>query len=142
MSDNDHHFAKSIFFSCIDDRLVDSHYTFVKQINGAFCADMAGGGLALISPEQSQAALEQIIDAYKINHIDHVYIESHIDCGAYLLSGVTFIDRESEVGKLYADLETAKSAVQSALIQAGAQAGEVTVLTRVVDFNNQLLRVA
>ncbi len=133
------HFAKNVFFSCIDDRLVKSHSLFVKQIGGAFCPSMAGGGLAFISSEQSDIALKQIVAAYTINHINHVYIESHTDCGAYRLAGVTFRSLEDEIKRLEDDLEVAVSKINASLLKTGAAPGEVIVTTRIVNPGDHVL---
>jgi carbonic anhydrase len=127
------HFAKNIFFSCIDDRLQISHHNFVKLIGGAFTVKLAGGGLALIHPEDSQTALKQIALAFSINKIDHVYIESHLNCGAYKAHGIIFGSRQEEIYKLYGDLEFAKKVVIETLLEAGAEAENIKIITRVVD---------
>ena len=133
MSTYPSHSAKNVYFGCIDDRLVQPHILFVDMIGGAFCPSLAGGALAFISPEQRDIALKQIIAAYSINHIDHVYIESHTDCDAYGLAGVVFNDLEEEIQRLYKDLEFAKNEVVGALLRAGAQTTEFKVITRLID---------
>ncbi len=121
----------------MDDRLVKPHRLFVDEIGGAFCPSLAGGGLALTAPEQRSIALQQIVAAYKINHIDHVYIESHSNCGAYRLAGVVFNSHEEEIQRLYSDLNIARTEVRTALARAGAVDGEITIVTRVVDPEGQ-----
>jgi carbonic anhydrase len=127
------HFAKNVYFGCIDDRLVQPHISFVNMIGGAFCPALAGGALAFTFPEQRDTALKQIIAAYSINHIDHIYIESHTDCGAYGMAGIVFNDFDEEVRRLYQDLEFAKTQVVAALLRAGAQSTDFKVVTRLVD---------
>jgi carbonic anhydrase len=126
------HSAKNVFFSCIDDRLSAKHSAFVKTIGGAFCPSLAGGALAFVLPEQRDIALLQVVAAYKINQINHVYLESHTDCGAYKLAGIVFKDQAEETKRLRSDLERAKSEVQSALTAAGAKPGEVEVVATIV----------
>jgi carbonic anhydrase len=133
------HFAKNVFFSCMDDRLVKPHQTFIDGIGGAFYPSLAGGGLALTVPEQRSIALKQIVTAYQINHVNHIYLESHIDCGAYHLAGVIFGSQKEEIQRLYSDLNIARTEVQAALAQAGAAEGEITVITRVVDLRGKLV---
>jgi carbonic anhydrase len=127
------HFAKNVFFSCIDDRLVQEHLNFIIKIGGAFFPSVAGGGLAFIDPAEQDTALKQVAASYKINRIDTVYIESHTDCGAYRLSGAVFHSLADELQRLYEDLDHAQVLVQKALSEAGAKPGEVTVHTSVVN---------
>jgi carbonic anhydrase len=133
------HFAKNVFFGCIDDRLVESHLKFIIEIGGAFYPAVAGGGLAFVSESDRGTALKQVAASYKINHVNNVYLESHTDCGAYALSGAVFQDAEGELSKLYADLDQASELIRSALKEAGAQDGEVTLHTRVVDPSGHFL---
>jgi carbonic anhydrase len=127
------HFAKNVFFSCIDDRLVQEHLNFIVKIGGAFFPSVAGGGLAFVDPAEQDTALKQVAASYAINRINTVYIESHTDCGAYRLSGAVFHSPTDELARLYEDLDKATVLVLKALEQAGAAAGEVTVHTRVVN---------
>ena len=133
MSASSPHFAKNVFFACIDDRLVESHLKFIIKIGGAFYPAVAGGGLAFVSPGEHDTALKQVAASYKINQINHVYLESHTDCGAYALSGAKFASAEDELMRLYADLDQAKAQVETALLQAGATPGEVELHVRVVN---------
>jgi carbonic anhydrase len=127
------HFAKNVFFACIDDRLVETHLKFVIKLGGAFYPAVAGGGLAFIDESERATALKQVAAAYTINHINTVYLESHTDCGAYRLSGAVFNSLGEELERLYDDLDRAAILVQDTLAAAGAQRGEVTVHVRVVD---------
>lgn len=139
MSEIPPHTAKNVFFSCMDDRLVAAHGQFVEEIGPSFCPTIAGGGLALVDPEQHQIALNQIRAAYKINQVTSVYIESHLDCGAYRLAGYAFENEADETDKLYSDLEVAKAGVFEALAQAGAAPADIDVIVRVVDPTGQLV---
>jgi carbonic anhydrase len=121
VSSPNEHFAKNVFFACIDDRLV-----------GAFYAAVAGGGLAFVNPTDQNTALKQVTAAYTINHITDVYLESHTSCGAYKLSGVEFSNPAEELERLYADLDKASELVLSALHHAGAAEGEIRIHARVV----------
>jgi hypothetical protein len=132
--------VKSVFFGCIDPRLVESHCKFVGEIGGAYFPSMGGGGLALIDPEQREVALNQIVIPYKIGQIDHVYLESHLECQAYAQAGIDFNSQEDEINRLKADLENAKKGVQAALVRAGAKPDEVVVTTRVVDHGGDLVK--
>ena len=127
------HFAKSAFVSCIDDRLTYSHTKLITRIGGAFQICLAGGGLAFLLPLEREVALQQVVVAYKVNKISHVYIESHTGCGKYTLAGITFESREDEVRRLYRDLDHAAVAIEDALVKAGAAIGEVKIITSVVD---------
>jgi carbonic anhydrase len=133
VSTNRPHFAKNVFFGCIDDRIVESHLKFIIKIGGAFYPAVAGGGLAFIDLAERETALTQVVASYKINKVDTVYIESHTDCGAYRLAGVTFSSPEDEIDRLYGDLDSAKALIQDALSTAGAADGEITIHTRVVN---------
>jgi carbonic anhydrase len=127
------HFAKNVFFGCIDDRLVESHLKFIIEIGGAFFPAVAGGGLAFVDPSEQATALKQVAAAYAINKIDTVYLESHTDCGAYRLAGIKFESDAAEVDHLYHDLDKAAVLIQDALTAAGASPDEVTVHVQVVD---------
>lgn len=134
------HTAKSVFFGCIDDRLVEADVAFIKKLEGgAFHPKIAGGGIAFLTEEDRRSALKQIAASYRINHITDVYLESHTDCGAYKLAGITFDDPITETRRLYEDLDRAAEAVRNTLIEAGAQEGEVAVHLRVVDPDGQLV---
>jgi carbonic anhydrase len=133
VSKNRAHFAKNVFFGCIDDRIVESHLQFIVKIGGAFYPAVAGGGLAFIDLAERETALTQVVASYKINKIDTVYIESHTDCGAYRLAGVSFASPEEEVSHLYSDLDSAAVLISDALAKAGAKPGEVKIHTRVVN---------
>ncbi|HEV2413098.1 MAG TPA: hypothetical protein VGS28_04855 [Candidatus Saccharimonadales bacterium] len=136
------HFAKNVFFSCIDDRLSNAHAEFIKNIGGAFAIAIAGGGLALLSPDDRKVALKEIALAYMINKIDHVYLESHMECGAYKFAGVHFNDPEQELECLYSDLDKAAAAVRTELLRAGAKSDEVEVTVRVVDTDGHVVQRA
>jgi len=127
------HFAKNVFFACIDDRLVQNHLKFIVEIGGAFFPSVAGGGLAFIDPAERQTALKQVAAAYKINHITKVFLESHTDCGAYHLSGAVFHSVSEELTRLYRDLDEAAVLITETLEQAGAAPHEVTIHVNVVD---------
>src|SRR6516164_5706149 len=109
MSKIPQHYAKSCLFACIDDRLAQPDFEYMKQIGGAFCPALAGGGLAIISPATREAAITQIVLAYKINQITDVYLQSHTDCGAYKLAGAVFATPQAEIDRLYADLDEAET---------------------------------
>jgi len=132
------HFAKNVFFACIDDRLTESHLKLIIKLGGAFYAAVAGGGLAFLAPDSQETALKQVALSYKINHIDNVYIESHTNCGAYALSGATFVNATEELTRLYADLDQAAGKIQTALSEAGAAPGEVMVHVSVVSPDGQV----
>lgn len=138
MSASSPHFAKNVFFACIDDRLVESHLQFIIKIGGAFYPAVAGGGLAFVSPQEHDTALKQVAASYKINQVKHVYLESHTDCGAYALSGAKFNSPTEELNRLYADLDQAKTQVEAALLETGAATGEVEVHLRVVNPDGEL----
>src|SRR5664279_1108328 len=127
MSKASPHFAKSLYFTCIDERLFDNKSAYIDQLGGAFHPAMAGGGHAIVNPEHRASAIMQIVIGYKVNHITDVYLESHTDCGAYGLSGITFSDPTEEINHLYRDLDTASELVKNALHEAGAKPGEVTI---------------
>lgn len=138
MSTTSPHFAKNVFFACIDDRLTESHLKTIIKIGGAFYAAVAGGGLAFLAPDTQETALKQVALSYKINRINNVYLESHTNCGAYALSGATFQSEAEELDRLYADLDQAAEKIQATLREAGAEPGEVTVNVSVVDPNGQV----
>lgn len=127
------HFAKNVFFACIDDRLVESHLKLIIKLGGAFYPAVAGGGLAFVNPAEQETALKQVVASYKINQVNSVYIESHTDCGAYRLSGAVFHTATEELERLYADLDRAAELVLDALHKAGAGEDEVAVHVSVVD---------
>jgi carbonic anhydrase len=133
------HFAKNVFFGCIDDRLVKPHAEYIESVGGAFAPAVAGGGLAFVSEMESLTALKQVAAAYQINHITDAYLESHTDCGAYRLAGAVFTSPTDELLQLYHDLDQAAELVQQALVEAGARPGEVTIHTRVVNPGGELL---
>ncbi|HEY2004184.1 MAG TPA: hypothetical protein VGH44_03640 [Candidatus Saccharimonadia bacterium] len=133
MSATSPHFAKNVFFGCIDDRLVEPHLKLIIKLGGAFYAAVAGGGLAFVSDQEQSTALKQVAASYKINHIDNVYLESHTNCGAYGLAGVTFQNETEELERLYTDLDHAAELVEHALQEAGAAPGEVQIHVQVVN---------
>lgn len=134
------HTAKCLFFGCIDDRLAGPDDAFIATLEGsAFHPNMAGGGAAFLSTDDRTSALKQIVAAYKINHITDVYLQSHTDCGAYRLAGVSFDSPEQEIERLYADLEQAAGHIRTALAEAGAPDNEVQLHLRVVDPTGRLL---
>jgi len=127
------HFAKSVLFACIDDRLAQTDFEYVQEIGGAFCPALAGGALALINETTRATALAQIVIAWQVNHITDVYLQSHTDCGAYRLNSITFTSADEEVARLYTDLHQAAGLVREVLIAAGAPARELKIHLRVVD---------
>jgi carbonic anhydrase len=127
------HFAKSVVFTCIDDRLINTESQFIAKVGGAFHSAIAGGGLAFVSELEQATALKQVTAAFAINQVENVYLESHTDCGAYRLSGAVFHSQTEEVRRLYTDLDQAATLIRTALATAGAKPGEVTVHVRVVD---------
>lgn len=133
------HFAKSVLFACIDDRLAAPDFEYIKQIGGAFCPALAGGALAILSRDTQAAALTQITASYKINRITDVYLQSHTDCGAYRLAGISFESPEDELEHLYTDLRQAETIVKEALEATGAKPGEVKIHLRVVDPSGHLI---
>jgi carbonic anhydrase len=134
-----HNTAKAILFSCIDDRLVQADDTFIAAHGGAFHASLAGGGAAFLDAADRAVALKQIVAAYKINHATTVYLESHTDCGAYRLAGVTFASPEAEITRLYADLAQAAGYIKAALLEAGATESELVIETRVINPAGQFI---
>lgn len=132
------HFAKNVLFACIDDRLVESHMKQIIKLGGAFYSAIAGGGLAFVSKDDAETALKQVAASYAINHVKDVYLESHLECGAYRLSGVVFSSREEELQRLYRDLSDAKALVESTLIAQGASLSEVKVHISVVDLEGNV----
>lgn len=134
MSNNLPHTAKTVILTCIDDRLPASHAEFLATLpGGAFHTALAGGGAALLSEATREATLKQIVAAYQINHATTVYLESHTDCGAYRLAGVTFDNPDAELSRLYADLDRAAELVRAALVAVGANESELTINCRVVN---------
>ena len=132
------HTAKSVFFGCIDDRLTQADSKFIADHGEAFHPNLAGGGAAFIDTAERTVALKQIVAAYQINNATEIYIESHTDCGAYRLAGITFSSPDAEIARLYADLDLAAKYVTTALTAAGADPSRVTVHTRVVDPTGKL----
>jgi carbonic anhydrase len=133
MSNTQPHTAKTVVLTCIDDRLPAAHATFLAGLpGGAFHAALAGGGASLLSEDTREAALKQIVAAYQINHATTIYLESHTDCGAYRLAGVTFASPTAEVTRLYSDLDRAAELVRAALAGVGADPDELTIICRVV----------
>lgn len=134
------HTAKSIVFTCMDERLEAALNVFIHNLEGgAFHAAMAGGGAVFSTEPDRTVALKQVVAAYKINRISNIYLQSHLDCGAYALAGVTFSTPDAEIARLYADLDTAYQQVNTALNEAGAQPGEVTVHLQVVDLAGNVM---
>jgi carbonic anhydrase len=128
------HVATGLFLSCIDDRLIQSDFKFFAQAVGEpFVVRLAGGAGALLNPDDRKTALKQIAAAYKIAGITEVYLQSHTDCGAYRLAGVTFDSPEAELKRLYADLDEAAGHVRSTLTEAGADPAAIAIHTRVVN---------
>lgn len=142
MSHTAPHFAKSVLFACIDDRLASIDFEYIKEIGGAFCPALAGGGLAIVNETTRATALAQIVIAWQVNHITDVYLQSHTDCGAYRLAGITFDSTEAETERLFADLHEAEKLVRKALTEAGANPAELHVHLRVVDPAGQLVTKA
>jgi carbonic anhydrase len=132
------HFAKNVLFACIDDRLVEPHMRQIIKLGGAFYSAIAGGGLAFVSKDDQETSLKQVAASYAINHVRDIYIESHLECGAYRLSGVAFNSRSEELKRLYHDLDEAKALVESTLIAQGASLSEVRVHTSVVDLEGNV----
>ncbi len=131
------HFAKSVLFACIDDRLAQTDFEYIREIGGAFCPALAGGALAIVNETTRATALAQIVIAWKVNHITDVYLQSHTDCGAYRLNGIMFENSETETRRLYADLHQAADLVKDALTVAGASASELKFHLRVVEPSGQ-----
>jgi carbonic anhydrase len=133
MSNTHPHNAKSIFLSCIDDRLVAADAQFADSIGTAFHPRLAGGGLALLDPATRAVAMQQLAIPYVLAGVTEVYLESHTGCGAYKLAGVTFDSDADEIDRLYQDLDDAADDARAALLEAGAAEETVVVHTRVVD---------
>lgn len=132
------HTAKSVYLSCIDDRLVESDAEFAASVGTAFHTRLAGGGLALLNPVTQAVAMQQLAIPHILTGVTDVYLESHTACGAYQLAGVTFESDTAEIERLYADLEEAAENARTALIEAGAAEDKVVVHTRVVDPTGKL----
>ena len=132
------HNATSLFFSCIDDRLIQHDIKFFSHTGSTFITRLAGGGGAFLDPDDRKVALKQIVSAYKISAVTEIYLQSHTDCGAYRLAGENFISLESEVARLHTDLETASKYVREALIEAGANPDHIKIHVRVVDPEGKL----
>ncbi len=133
MSTSHPHTAKSVFFGCIDDRLIKADADFIAAHGDSFWASLAGGGAAFLAPEDRAVALKQIMVSYMVNQAQRVYLQSHTNCGAYRLAGVTFSSHEEELKRLYADLDQAATDVRAALIEAGAKPSDIHISTQVVD---------
>ena len=134
MSASSHHTAKTIVFTCMDERLETYISSLIQSFEGgAFHAAMAGGGAAFAAESDSAVALKQVLAAYKINHITDVYLQSHHDCGAYGLSGVVFHSRQEETSRLYADLDLATDMIKAALAESGEGSVELTIHTEVIN---------
>lgn len=128
------HTAKTIVFTCMDERLEPAVTALIESFNGgAFHAAMAGGGAAFTVEPDRTVALKQILLAAKINHVTDVYLQSHVDCGAYGLAGITFASTQDEAVRLYVDLDRAAAAVKQALARAGEDSRDVAVHTEVID---------
>ena len=134
--------VKSIFFGCIDYRLATIDTEFITAHGNAFRPTFAGGGRALLDPIDRPAALHQIMAAYQLSRVTNVYIESHLDCGAYKLAGATFASHADEVAKLYADIDEASAYVREALETAGASPEDITIEPRVIDLFGNLMERA
>jgi carbonic anhydrase len=135
------HTAKAAYFSCIDDRLAVAGARFLASLEGgAFHPAMAGGGAAFLTKDTRTSALKQVAAAYTINHVTDIYLESHTDCGAYRLAGVTFDSPEQELERLLSDLVQAAALVHGALAGAGAAEGEITIHLRVVNPTGRVLK--
>lgn len=132
------HTAKSVFLSCIDDRLVQSNAEFIAAHGTAFHPSLAGGGAAILNETSQSVALAQIVAAYKIAGVTTVYLESHTDCGAYRLAGVTFDSDAAEIARLYRDLDQAGELAKTALASAGAKPAAIHINLLVVDPAGQL----
>lgn len=133
------HNAKSVFLSCIDDRLVAADAQFAASVGTAFHPRLAGGALALLDPATMPVAMQQLAIPYVLAGVTEVYLESHTGCGAYKLAGVTFESNEAEIKRLYSDLDEAEDNARAALIEAGAPESDVKIHTRVVDPGGNLL---
>jgi carbonic anhydrase len=134
------HTAKTLVFTCMDERLEPAIRQLIhSQPGGAFHVALAGGGATLTSDTDSPVALKQIVTAYKINQVTDVYLQSHTDCGAYGLAGITFSSADEEATRLYADLAVARQRVEAALAQAGATPGSVTIHTQVINPAGELV---
>jgi carbonic anhydrase len=138
MSNVPPHTAKAIVVTCMDERLEPAISALIHGLpGGAFHVALAGGGAAFTWESDQAVALKQVVAAYKINHIHDVYLQSHTNCGAYGLAGITFSTEIEEAERLYSDLDAAAHTVQQALYQAGAKEGEITVHTMVIDATGQ-----
>jgi carbonic anhydrase len=122
-----------VFLSCIDDRLVQTDADFISANGDAFHPRLAGGGGAILDPEARPVALKQIVAAYVLGDVTKVYLQSHTECGAYKLAGVTFDSPENELKRLYGDLDEAAAYVKQALLDAGAPEDKIDIITRVVN---------
>ena len=138
MSNTYPHTAKSVFLSCIDDRIVSSDAKYADSIGTAFHTRIAGGGLALLDPLTQAVVMQQLAIPYVLAGATDVHLESHTGCGAYGLAGVTFASGAAEIERLYADLDEAAENARQALIEAGAAEDKISVHTRVVNPAGQL----
>ncbi|GAC1371745.1 MAG: hypothetical protein NVSMB39_5800 [Candidatus Saccharimonadales bacterium] len=127
------HTAKSVYLSCIDDRIVATDAKFADSIGTAFHARIAGGGLALLDPATLGVTMQQLAIPYVLAGVTEVHLESHTGCGAYHLAGITFESDAEEIRKLYADLALAAENAHRALLEAGAPEDEIIINTRVVN---------
>jgi hypothetical protein len=122
----------------MDERLEPAVTTLVESFKGgAFHAAMAGGGAAFTIEPDRAVAVKQIVLANQINHVTDIYLQSHLDCGAYGLAGIKFSSVADEAHRLYADLDIAADRVKTALIAAGNPSREVTIHTEVIGLDGR-----
>lgn len=132
------HTAKAIVFTCMDERLEPAVTACIESFpGGAFHAAMAGGGAVFTIEPDRTVALKQVVAAYKINHVTDIYIQSHLDCGAYGLAGITFSSTIDEAVRLYADLDLAAAQIKKTLAEAGASSDEATIHTEVISLKGK-----
>jgi carbonic anhydrase len=143
------HTAKVLVFTCIDERLEPTVTALIESFKGgSFHVAMAGGGATFTTEPDCTVALKQIRAAYGINHVTDIYLQSHMDCGAYGLAGITFASPADEAARLYADLDQAAATVKKALVEAGATSAETNIHIEVIDLDGtpvprpELARVA
>jgi carbonic anhydrase len=138
MSVSSPHTAKTLVFTCMDERLASYISMLVQSFEGgAFHAAIAGGGAAFTTEPDRSVAVKQVVAAYKINRITDVYLQSHLDCGAYGLAGITFSSTIDETSRLYRDLDEAATMIESALAVTGAGLSMVSIHTQVVNVDGQ-----
>jgi carbonic anhydrase len=98
---------------------------------------MAGGGQVFTLESDQTVAIKQIMAAYTINRVGEIYLQSHLDCGAYRLAGVEFTSHQEEIARLYADLDIAAGKVEKALAEVGAPLQKVIIHADVVNLDGE-----